>query len=70
MRWSDPVWVRWQIEHQIMGDPSAYAVWMMKRLTVIIKVDVIPATEAFSRAMKSTAEAMKRFNTAYQLAEA
>jgi len=67
MLWSDPAWVRWQIEHQKTGDPSAYNVWMMRKVSITIKVDVIPAMQAFNRAMITTAEATRRLAAALEL---
>ena len=62
MRWNDPEWVKWQIKHQATGDPSAFNIWMMKKLSITIKVDVVPAMQAFNRAMITTAEATRRLH--------
>lgn len=67
MRWNDPEWVRWQIKHQATGDPSAFNIWLMKKINITIRVNFIPAMQALSRAMISTAEATRRLKAALEL---
>jgi hypothetical protein len=62
MRWNDPIWVKWQIEHQKTGDPQAYNIWLMKKMNITIRVNFIPAMQALSRAMITTAEATRRLH--------
>ena len=64
--WNDPAWVRWQIEHQKIGDPAAYNLWLMKKLNITIKVNIIPAMKAMNKAMISTAEATRRFKEVFE----
>lgn len=61
MMWNDPVWLCWQVEHQKIGDPDAYSIWLMKKMGIVIRVNVLPMMKALSKAMISANEATKRF---------
>lgn len=62
--WTDPAWVRWQIQHRAMGDPAAYTNWLMKKVGRVIRHQVLPTMRAFTRTMSTTADSFRRFAVA------
>lgn len=60
--WNDPVWLCWQIEHQKIGDPLAYSIWLMGYISITMRNRLLPAIIALSKATVAAGVSAQRFN--------
>lgn len=67
--WNDPIWIRWQIEHRIIGDPSAFSIWAMNKMTLTMRETIIPVIRSLNKATISATFSVKRFYEIWQKLE-